>query len=196
MTAPTRSRTDTEAGAAPAHAAPDGRRTAIATPDDTAAQLRRGAVLVLGAVAIALLVTPIGPGDYYWNPFIAGVAFTLAAVVSGKGSPLWGAGLVVGFWGLSKVITSNVDFSWSFSFPTMMIGLGGLAAAYLGTRGFAMSAASVAWPVLFIGVGQYVHGTFKGYPITAYTAGLVALYGVVEIATALYRRRSATPAGV
>ncbi len=54
-------------------------------------------------------------------------------------------------------------------------------AADLASRGFAVSPASVAAPVVFIGLGQYVHSTFPGAELTVYTAGLALLWGVVEL---------------
>lgn len=146
--------------------------------------IKRGTVLLVGAVAILLLVKQIGPLDYYWDPFLIGVTFLVAAAVTGPRSPLWGAGLVVGFWGLAKVFQNNTDFAWASPATTAMIGIGGLVAAYLVTRGFAISVASVAWPVVFIGLGQYVHGTYKGWPITVFTAGLAAVYGIAELINA------------
>jgi len=145
---------------------------------------KRGIVLLVGAVAILLLVKEIGPLDYYWNPLLVGVAFLAAAAVTGPRSPLWGAGLVVGFWGVSKVFQNNTDFAWAGSATTAMIGVGGLVGAYLVTRGFAISVASVAFPVVFIGLGQYIHSTFEGWPITGYTAGLAAVYGIAELVNA------------
>lgn len=155
---------------------------------------KRGIVLLVGAVAIVLLVKEIGPLDYYWNPPLVGLVFLVAAAVTGPLSPLWGAGIVVGFWGLSKILQNNTDWAWTGPFTTPMIGLGGLLAAYLATRGFAISVARIAWPVVFIGVGQYVHSTYAGWPITAYTCGLAAVYGVAELANAA-RIRNKTAAG-
>ena len=142
---------------------------------------KRGIVLLVGAAVIALLVRPIGPLDHYWNPLLVGLAFTAAAAFTGRRSPLWGAGLVVAFWGLSKVIAVPLSLSWGGPFSTAMIGVGGLVAAYLAGRGFAVSPASVAAPVVFIGVGQFVHSTFPGAEITVYTAGLALVWGVVEL---------------
>ncbi len=153
---------------------------------------KRGIVLLVGAVVIALLVKEIGPLDYYWNPPLVGLVFLAAAALTGPRSPLWGAGLIVGFWGASKILQSNTDFAWTGPFSTVMIGLGGLLAAYLVTRGFAISVASIAWPIVFIGVGQYIHGTYAGWPITGYTCGLAAVYGVAELVNAA--RISSKPA--
>jgi hypothetical protein len=143
---------------------------------------RRGLILLAGAVAIVLLVQPIGFLDYYFNPLLVGLAFLAAAAATGPRSPLWGAGLVVTAWGVAKVIENSVEVSWAGGMSTLAIGLGGLIAAYLGTRGWAVSAASVAWPVAFIGVGQFLHGnTLDSGTITYYTAGLAAVYGIAEL---------------
>jgi len=111
---------------------------------------------------IALLVQPIGPLDHDWDPLLVGLAFTAAAALTGRCSPLWGAGLVVGFWGLSKVIAVPLALTWAGPFSSAMFGVGGLVAADLASRSFAVSPASVAAPVVFIGLGQYVHSTFPG----------------------------------
>jgi hypothetical protein len=143
---------------------------------------RRGVILLAGAVAIVLLVQPIGFLDYYFNPLLVGLAFLAAAAATGPRSPLWGAGLVVTAWGVAKVIENSVEVSWAGGMSTLAIGLGGLIAAYLGTRGWAVSAASVAWPVVFIGFGQFLHGnTLDSGTITYYTAGLAAVYGIAEL---------------
>lgn len=143
---------------------------------------RRGLILLAGAVAIVLLVQPIGFLDYYVNPLLVGLAFVAAAAATGPGSPLWGAGLVVTAWGAAKVIESNVEVTWAGGMTTLAIGLGGLIAAYLGSRGWAVSPASVAWPVVFIGVGQFIHSNTLGSgSITWYTSGLAAVYGIAEL---------------
>lgn len=123
---------------------------------------KRGIVLLVGAAVMALVIKDVGPLDYYWNPPLVGLVFLAAAALTGPRSPLWGAGLIVGFWGASKILQNNSEFAWAGPFSTAAIGLGGLLAAYLVTRGFSISVASIAWPVVFIGVGQYVHSTYAG----------------------------------
>jgi hypothetical protein len=154
------------------------------SPDSMSAgdMRRRGLVLLAGAVAIVLLVKPIGPLEYYWNPLLVGLAFLAAAAVTGPRSPLWGAGLVVTAWGVAKVIEQTVKVDWAGGMTMIAIGLGGLIAAYLATRGWAVSPASVAWPVVFIGLGQFVHSNSLGSGlITWYTAGLAVVYGAAEL---------------
>ena len=143
---------------------------------------RRGLVLLAGAVAMVLLAKPVGPLDYYWLPLLVGLTFVAAAAVTGPRSPLWGAGLVVSAWGTAKVIENNVDVTWNGGMTTLAIGLGGLIAAYLASRGWAVSPASVAWPIVFIGLGQFVHSNTLGSgTITWYTVGLAVVYGVAEL---------------
>jgi hypothetical protein len=145
---------------------------------------RRGLILLAGAVAIVLLIQPIGFLDYYFNPLLIGLAFLAAAAATGPRSPLWGAGLVTTAWGVAKVIQNNVEVSWAGGMTTLAIGLGGLIAAYFATRGWAVSPASVAWPVVFIGLGQSFHGNTidagAAGAITFFIAGLAAVYGVAE----------------
>ena len=153
---------------------------------------RRGVVLFAGAALIALLVQPIGPLDYYFNPLLVGLAFVAAAAVTGPRSPLWGAGLVVSAWGTAKVIENNLDVSWAGGMTTLAIGLGGLIAAYLASRGWAVNAASVAWPVAFIGVGQFLHSNTLGSgAITWYTIGLAVVYGAAELVNSSRQGRRA-----
>ncbi len=146
---------------------------------------RRGLILLAGAVAIVLLVQPIGFLDYYFNPLLIGLAFLAAAAATGPRSPLWGAGLVTTAWGVAKVIENNVEVSWAGGMTMLALGLGGLIAAYLATRGWSVSPASVAWPVAFIGIGIFIHSntldTSAAGAITFFIAGLAAVYGVAEL---------------
>lgn len=235
--------------------------TAPSAPSRGRAELRRGVVLVVGAAALFLAVKPLGVLAYPYVPVITGAVFTLAAAVSGRRSPLWGAGLVVLFWGAGVNIASRVwptasgmamgttstsshaaaatgaaagsgsamsgmgsssggmtgmgstathslhhmgataaavassghTSAWAFAFPMVMLGLGGVLAAVLAQRGFAVSPLSVSFPILFIGAGEYVHGTYGSW-ITATFALLTLCWGAWEVSRAL-RRRSATGSG-
>lgn len=200
--------------------------------------LRRGVVLILGAAALFLAVKPWGVLAYPYVPVITGAAFTLAAAVSGRRSPLWGAGLVVLFWGAGVNIASRVwptaggmgmsatsshaaaatggmtgmgsthsmhhigaaamassghPSAWAFAFPMVMLGLGGVLAAVLAQRGFSVSPLSVSFPIVFIGVGEYIHGTYGSW-ITATFALLTLCWGAWEVTQGV-RQRSATSSG-
>ncbi len=152
---------------------------------------RRGLVLLVGGAAILVLVRPLGPLGHVWNPLLVGLAFTAAAASTGRRSPLWGAGLVVAFWGLAQLVAGPLDLRVG-PFATAMLGVGGLIAAFLATRGFAVSPASVAAPAVFLGLGQYLNSTYPGSLITFWTAGLALLWGVVELGNATRTRRART----
>lgn len=154
---------------------------------------RRALVLLAGAIVIVVAIRPVGPLDFYWNPLLVGLAFVAAAAVAGPRSPLWGAGLVLSAWGSSKVIENNVHVDWAGGMTMIAVGLGGLLAAWLATRGWAVTPASVAWPVVFIGLGQFLHSNTPGSgAITWYTAGLTALYGVIQLVMAARQPATAT----
>ena len=152
---------------------------------------RRGIALVVGGVLLVLLVRPIGPLAVFWIPLLVGLAFVLAAALTGPRSPLWGPGLVVSAYGTAEVVKLYTDVSGAGAWTTVAIGLGGLLAAYLGSRGWAMSAASVASPVVFLGVGQWIAGNAPSGTITWFSAGVTVLYGLAELVSS----RRARPAG-
>jgi len=149
-------------------------------------------VLVVGGIVLLLLVRPVGPLAYSWIPLLVGLAFVAAAALTGPRSPLWGPGLVVSAYGTAEVVNLLTDVPGAGAWTVVAIGLGGLLAAFLGGRGWAMSAAGVASPVVFIGIGQWIAGTAPGGTITWFSAGVTVLYGVAELVTA-QRRRPADP---
>ena len=166
--------------------------TRFAGPTETAAPgrtRRRGVALLVGGVVLLLLVRPIGPLAVFWIPVLVGLVFVLAAALTGPQSPLWGPGLVVSAYGTAEVVRLYTDVPGAGAWTIVAIGLGGLLAASLGSRGWAMSAASVASPVVFIGIGQWIAGSTPGGTITWFSAGVTVLYGVAELASSLRTRR-------
>ena len=153
---------------------------------------RRGVALIAGGLVLLLLVRPVGPLDVRWIPLLVGLAFVAAAAVTGQRSPLWGPGLVVSAYGTAEVVNLFTDVSGAGAWTLVAIGLGGLLAAHLGRRGWAMSAASVASPVVFIGIGQWIAGTTPGATITWSSAGVTVLYGLAELVGS---RRGDRPVG-
>ena len=151
---------------------------------------RRGVALVAGGIVLLLLVQPIGPLTVFWIPLLVGLAFVTAAALTGPRSPLWGPGLVVSAYGTAEVVRLFTDVSGAGAWTIVAIGLGGLLAAFLGSRGWAMSAASVASPVVFIGIGQWIAGNAPSGAITWFSAGVTVLYGVAELVSSR-RARSA-----
>jgi hypothetical protein len=154
----------------------DARRSAAAV-----ATRRRGIVLITGGVALALLVRPVGPLVQSWIPLLVGLTFVAAGGLTGPRSPLWGPGLVVSAYGTAEVVNSSTDVPGSGAWTLVAIGLGGLLAAYLGSRGWAMGAASVASPVVFIGIGQWIAGNAPDGTVTWFSAAVTVLYGVAEL---------------
>ena len=170
---------------------PSRRRSGSDTTPPGAAR-RRGLALVVGGVVLLLLVRPVGPLSQSWIPLLVGLAFVGAAALTGPRSPLWGPGLVVSAYGTAEVVNTYTDVPGAGAWTVVAIGLGGLLAAQLGARGWAMSAASVASPVVFIGIGQWIAGNAPAGTITWASAGVTVLYGVVELVTSR-RQGSAGP---
>lgn len=144
--------------------------------------VRRGLVLLAGAVALFLLVQPVGFLPYFWLPVVVGVTFVVAAAVNGKQSPFWTAGLVVGAWGVGTVVNNNAGAhaGWTGALPLLLLGAGALVAAYLGSRGFSTDVGAAGRAVVFLGVGQFIHITTDGW-ITTIFVGLIAAWGLWEI---------------
>lgn len=154
---------------------------------DGNAAIRRGVVLLLGAGAIIVAIAPLGPLDYFWIPVFTGGIFALAALASGRGSPLMGAGLTVLGWGAAMAITAYFGFTGDYAFSTGMIGLGALAAYALGRYGWPVTALSVGFSIVFIALGVFIHGQF-GLWVTPYACMLTGLYGVAELGHAVRAR--------
>ena len=169
---------------APRHPAGSGDRTS------PGAARRRGLALLVGGILLLLLVRPVGPLPLSWIPLLVGLAFVAAAASTGPRSPLWGPGLVVSAYGTAEVVNLYTDVPGAGAWTIVAIGLGGLLAAHLGARGWAMSPASIASQVVFIGIGQWIAGNAPDGTITWSSAGVTVLYGVAELITSR-RERSA-----
>ncbi len=141
---------------------------------------RRGVALIAGGLVLLLLVRPVGPLKIQWIPLLVGLAFVAAAASTDPRSPLWVPGVVVSAYGTADVVNLSTDVSGAGAWTIVAIGLGGLLAAHLGSRGWAMSAASVASPVVFIGVGQWIAGNAPTGTVTWFSAAVTLLYGVAQ----------------
>ena len=117
------------------------------------ARRRRGLVLLLGGVLVALTVAPVGGLALYWMPLLLGLTYLAAAAVGGRRGALWAAGLVVTCWGVAVALvltgTLHVDFAGA---AVTGLGAGAVLAALLPRVGVASSPVSVAVPVLLVGV--------------------------------------------
>jgi hypothetical protein len=154
---------------------------------DVNARRARGIALIVGAVLIVALVeTEVIP--FYWFPTLTGLTYLAAAAAGRSRGTLWGPGFVITSVGLGAALwlrDGRMPDSFQFlALAVMALGLGGVLAALLGqVRGFAISAMSIALPVLLFGVfalleQQMVTG-FAGQ--TWVYAGLLVAWGAFEL---------------
>ena len=155
--------------------------------DDVTARRARGAALLVGAAAIIGLIET-GVLAFYWFPALTGVTYLVAAAVGRSRGTLWAPGLVITSVGLAAALwlrDGRAPDSFQFlALAVMALGLGGVLAGLLGhVRGVAVSAMSVALPVLLFGafalLEQQAVEPFAGssWPY----AVLLALWGLFEL---------------
>lgn len=124
--------------------------------DDAASRKARGIALIVGGLLITALVeTKTIP--FYWFPALTGLVYLAAAAAGRSRGTLWGPGLVVTTVGVAAALWLRdgrpADSFQFLALAVMALGLGGVLAALLGqVKGFAVSAMSVAMPVLLFGV--------------------------------------------
>ena len=123
--------------------------------DDTTSRRARGTALIVGGLLIAALIES-GTIRFYWFPALTGLTYLAAAAAGRSRGTLWGPGLVITAVGVAAALwlrDGRMADSFQFLALTVMaLGLGGVLAALLGqVKGFAVSAMSVAMPVLLFG---------------------------------------------
>lgn len=123
--------------------------------DDATSRRARGTALIVGGLLIAALVES-GTVPFYWFPALTGLTYLAAAAAGRSRGTLWGPGLVITSVGVAAALwlrDGRMPDSFQFLALTVMaLGLGGVLAALLGqVKGFAVSAMSVAMPVLLFG---------------------------------------------
>ncbi len=152
--------------------------------DDARARRRSGAVLLLGALVVSLVVAPGGEARLYWMPIILGLSYLLAGLVAGKHSLYLAAGLIVSTWGLAVLLVLRGSLTTDFAGTAVTaIGLGLVAAALLPRAGIPVSLASLAVPVLAIGVFELLQAESS----EVFSKGW--LYGVLLAVRGLYDLR-------
>jgi hypothetical protein len=155
--------------------------------DDVRARRLRGAVLLVGAAAIAGLVEG-GILDYYTFPLLLGLVYLAAAAISRSRGTLWGPGLVTTVVGLAVVLWYGAgrggDSFQLLALTVMALGLGGVLAALLGElRGLVITPMSIALPVLLFGAFSLLEQQ-RVEPVTGSTwvyVALLALWGAFEL---------------
>lgn len=148
----------------------------------------RGAVLIVGALLIALLVEG-GVLAYYWFPALTGLTYLAAAALSRSRGALWGPGLVITVVGIALALWLRegrpADSFQFLALMAMALGLGGVLAALLGQqRGLAVTPMSIALPVLLFGVFSLLEQQ-RVEPVT----GSTWVYVVLLIAWGAYELR-------
>lgn len=118
------------------------------------ARRRRGAVLVVGGLAVALLVGDGRPLSFAWLPLVTGAAYLAAAVAGGRDGALWGPALVVLGFGAGVVATVEGPLGADLFSSVVLIGVGAgaFAATLLPRYRIPVPAPSVAAAVLLSGV--------------------------------------------
>ncbi len=155
--------------------------------NDVRARRLRGAVLLVGALAIAGLVEG-GILDYFTFPLLLGLVYLAAAAVSRSHGTLWGPGLVTTVVGLAIALWYGAgrggDSFQLLALTVMALGLGGVLAALLGQlRGLVITPMSIALPVLLFGAFSLLEQQ-RVEPVTGSTwvyVALLALWGAFEL---------------
>ncbi len=155
--------------------------------NDVRARRLRGAVLILGAAAIAGLVEG-GILDYYTFPLLLGLVYLAAAAISRSHETLWGPGLVTTAVGLAIALWYGAgrggDSFQLLALTGLALGLGGVLAAALGElRGVVITPMSIALPVLLFGAFSLLEQQ-RVEPVTGSTwvyVALLALWGAFEL---------------
>jgi hypothetical protein len=152
-------------------------------------RIRRGSVLLAGAAVYALLV--YGPLEFFWTPFLLGLAYLGAAAVGGRRGGFWATGLVLTGWGVG-VLLARLDFGVS-SADAYLIGVGAaaLAGGLLARYDFAVDLIGVGGTALVAGC---LHA-LAGDPVQAFVepwlyVALLGLVGATNLALALAPRES------
>lgn len=142
---------------------------------------RRGAALLLGALAVVLLVGDGRPLGFLWLPLVTGLAYLLAAAAGGTDGDLWGPGLVVTGFGLGAVLTVDGPLGGALFSPVVLTTVGaGAVLAMLVPR---VSGMSVAAAVLLSGVFFLLteRGPTEIFRSTLVYGALLVLWGIWEM---------------
>lgn len=129
---------------------------------------RRGAVLLAGALVLAVLLAGVDgsqpvdigldagplPLPFYWLPLLTGLTYLAAAAVGGRRGALWAPGLVVTGWGVGVLLTlsGQVDNALFPALSIVGLGAGAVVAALLVRAGFAIGELGIALSVLLAGL--------------------------------------------
>ncbi len=144
----------------------------------------RGAVLLVGA-AVLLLLVDVGGVRYYWVPLMLGVTYLLAAVAGRSTGPLWAPGWVLSVVGLTEALWFQANRpadSFELAQLTLLAaGTGAVIAVAMSAVGVRVSTMSLALAVLLTGAFNLAEA--KAVP---HVAGNTKLYAALLAAWSLY----------
>ncbi len=153
-------------------------------------RLGRAGALLAGAAVYALLV--YGPLEFYWTPFLLGVAYLVAAAAGGRRGGLWATGLVLAGWGVGVLLPNELGVAVSPG-DGYLIGVGAavIVGGLLVRRGFEIGLIGVGATALAAGLihtfaGDEIAALVKPWPYVV----LLAVVGAVNLAFALAPRSS------
>lgn len=144
---------------------------------------RRGVVLVVGGLAVALLVGDGRPLSFAWLPLVTGAAYLAAALAGGRDGALWGPALVVLGLGTGVLLTVEGPLGGRLFSPVVLtgVGVGALAATLLPRAGVPVAAPSVAAAVLLSGVFFWLSESDELFRSTLLYGALLVAWGLWEL---------------
>ncbi len=155
----------------------------------------RAAVLLAGAAVLLLLVEARGI-RFFWVPLLLGVTYLLAAAAGRSTGPLWAPGWVLTAVGLTEALWFHegrpADSFELAQLTLLAAGTGALLAVAMTAVRVHVTGMSIALAVLITGAFNLAEA--KAVPHVAGNAwlyaGLLAAWGVYELATAARPRNS------
>ncbi len=148
----------------------------------TVSRLRvRGVLLLLGALAVGLVIKPVGNASLYWMPLMIGLSYLLASLVGGKTGGLWVPGFMITFWGLADMLV--LSGRWHIDFASAAItgiGVGAVIALVLLPRvDIRVTPAAVAVNLLLIGLLELGEAQLKGPLVKGWPWALLLVVGAL-----------------
>ncbi len=159
-------------------------------------RVAQGMLLLAGAVLLEL-TAGADRVPFYWTPLVLGLTYLVAALVDGPAGGYWATALGLTGWGLAVVVMGrlrpeDIDTAGAY---LLGVGLAGVVAAVLRTRGFAVSevgfAATVAAGGAVLALTPRVDA-FDDATTYAVALGLVGLGNLLLGALSLTRARRTT----
>lgn len=142
----------------------------------------QGAVLLVGA-AFLFVLTQIGDLRFHWTPLLVGLSYLAAAAVGRPRGSYWATAVIITAWGAGVVllIETSLDVSQAAGY-LLAVGVGGLVAAALERRGYAIDTLGVAGATLLAGVFFALQPHLEPFDDPRFYALLLAVVGALRLA--------------